>query len=406
MALHLNSVRRIASIGAHKLLEQPTCIHNAGSIIRSKSSLTYYKETDEVNRKNLPFALRVGRQGRQSKRGAVELQGLDTDAKRQQFFQQEIEKYNKGKRWLAQMMGEDPETFTKKDAEAAIAYLLPSSLYAKDARPKMGHPEDIYADLLTVTSKVDSVTKRPFDAGFYTGHSAYYNATYEVWQALDLIQNTSYATVDRDEFAKQQEKEIKWKSKMQIEKDIKQRLSDSQFSTLVKRVKRMASDPRSGIAQHVIDKYTLMEKTEDRRREGIARVPDTELSDGEARAQGKRKTSIAEVYLKEGSGIVKVNHKHLNEYFKELGALQQVAYPLLLTKNLFTFDIEAYVMGGGPTGQAGALRLAISRALAALRPELYETLESAVILQVDKRKKERKKPGRARAKKKFAWRRR
>ena len=114
---------------------------------------------------------------------------------------------------------------------------------------------------------------------------------------------------------------------------------------------------------------------------------------------GRRKEATAVVRLKKGTGVVTVNKKSIDEYFGRDVAKMIVRQPLVLTKNAETFDVEAKVQGGGSFGQAGAIRLAISKALLEVDPELRGELKKAGYLTRDSRVKERKKVGLKKARK-------
>lgn len=116
---------------------------------------------------------------------------------------------------------------------------------------------------------------------------------------------------------------------------------------------------------------------------------------------GRRKTAVARVYLKEGKGNITINKRELENYFPT-GTLQyKVKQPLTLTDNEKTFDISVNVFGGGITGQAEAIRLAISRAMCELNDENRGILKPEGLLTRDPRMVERKKFGQKKARKKF-----
>ncbi len=118
---------------------------------------------------------------------------------------------------------------------------------------------------------------------------------------------------------------------------------------------------------------------------------------------GRRKTAVARVYLSEGNGKITVNKKEMNTYFPT-GTLQyKVMQPLVLTENAENFDIKVNVYGGGITGQAEAIRLAISRAMCELNEENRGVLKPEGLLTRDPRMVERKKFGQKKARKKFQF---
>jgi small subunit ribosomal protein S9 len=118
---------------------------------------------------------------------------------------------------------------------------------------------------------------------------------------------------------------------------------------------------------------------------------------------GRRKTAVARIYLSKGKGKITVNKKDYKDYFST-GTLQyKVQQPLMLTENLTSYDIKVSVYGGGVTGQAEAIRLAISRALVSINEEFRSILKPEGLLTRDPRMVERKKYGQKKARKKFQF---
>jgi small subunit ribosomal protein S9 len=118
---------------------------------------------------------------------------------------------------------------------------------------------------------------------------------------------------------------------------------------------------------------------------------------------GRRKTSTARVFLRPGSGAISVNHRSFDTYFPTEAQRTQIRRPLVLTETADKFDILATVAGGGVTGQAGAVRLGIARALVEYNGELRKQLKTEGLLTRDARAKERKKYGMAGARKRFQF---
>ncbi len=120
-------------------------------------------------------------------------------------------------------------------------------------------------------------------------------------------------------------------------------------------------------------------------------------------AVGRRKTSVARVYVKNGNGSVSVNKREIKEYFPKATNRYVVNQPLNLLKIADKYDIAINVRGGGTTGQAGAIRMAIARALVKLDPTIRVELKKAGFLTRDARKVERKKYGLAGARRSFQF---
>ncbi|MDY0300350.1 MAG: 30S ribosomal protein S9 [Trichlorobacter sp.] len=118
---------------------------------------------------------------------------------------------------------------------------------------------------------------------------------------------------------------------------------------------------------------------------------------------GKRKSSIARVWLKPGSGRIVVNKKTIDEYFGRETSKMIVRQPLELTENVGKYDVYVNVCGGGDSGQAGAIKHGITKALLEADPELRAGLKKAGFITRDSRVKERKKYGLAAARKRFQY---
>jgi small subunit ribosomal protein S9 len=127
------------------------------------------------------------------------------------------------------------------------------------------------------------------------------------------------------------------------------------------------------------------------------------LSEATFYGTGRRKTATARVFLRPGTGAVQVNGRDLEGYFPSEILRMVVRQPLVLTENAEKFDVTATVAGGGFTGQAGAVRHGISRALLEFDVALRERLKAAGLLTRDPRKKERKKYGQPGARKRFQF---
>lgn len=118
---------------------------------------------------------------------------------------------------------------------------------------------------------------------------------------------------------------------------------------------------------------------------------------------GKRKSSVARVWIKPGAGRIVVNNKMLDEYFGRETSKMVVRQPLELTENVGKFDVYVNVCGGGDSGQAGAIKHGITKALLEADPELRAELKKAGFITRDSRVKERKKYGKAAARKRFQY---
>ncbi|MDJ0781191.1 MAG: 30S ribosomal protein S9 [Desulfosarcinaceae bacterium] len=120
-------------------------------------------------------------------------------------------------------------------------------------------------------------------------------------------------------------------------------------------------------------------------------------------ATGKRKTAIARTWIKPGNGEITINDRPLDDFFKVPTAKTILRQPLVLTNTLDKFDIRVRVVGGGISGQAGAIRHGITRALMQFDPELRPALKKAGFVKRDPRVKERKKYGQRGARARFQF---
>jgi small subunit ribosomal protein S9 len=114
---------------------------------------------------------------------------------------------------------------------------------------------------------------------------------------------------------------------------------------------------------------------------------------------GRRKRAVARVRFRDGSGVITVNNKAFDVYFPSDTHRMQAEEALVVLEKKDQYDVEVTLHGGGPSGQAGAMRLGVARALVELDPEVRPTLRSAGLLTRDDRKKERKKYGLKKARK-------
>ena len=135
-----------------------------------------------------------------------------------------------------------------------------------------------------------------------------------------------------------------------------------------------------------------------------APLPEKKVDDhGRAYATGKRKNAVARVWLKPGSGIIKINGKLSDDYFARPVLRMLINQPLVASERVDQFDVICSVTGGGLSGQAGAIRHGISKCLVNFEPEVKKALKPGGFLTRDSRVVERKKYGRAKARRSFQF---
>lgn len=127
------------------------------------------------------------------------------------------------------------------------------------------------------------------------------------------------------------------------------------------------------------------------------------MAETKVQTVGKRKTAVARVWLKPGTGQILINHKPMDEYITRATDKLVIRQPLVLTETSEKYDVFVNVKGGGISGQAGAIRHGISRALIGINPELRPTLKKVSLLTRDSRAKERKKYGLKSARARFQY---
>jgi len=171
----------------------------------------------------------------------------------------EKEKYELGKRWLATMMGEDVEAFTDEKVAEAIRYLLPSHLFAKDARPIMKDPVQLFGQKKETQIGQDG---RPFHAAFFTGQPAYHELIFKIWENLETLDEIEE---EMQKFEGEEEAPIyydkpllvRWMKHYEMEEKLKCRLSQDQYDLLIRRLTRIAKHPQGEKMQEFLSEYQV-----------------------------------------------------------------------------------------------------------------------------------------------------
>ncbi|XP_010741169.3 small ribosomal subunit protein uS9m isoform X1 [Larimichthys crocea] len=325
-----------------------------------------------------------------------------------EFIQKQVDEFNIGKRHLANMMGEDPESFTQEDVDRSIAYLFPSGLFEKKARPLMKHPEEIFPKQRAVQWGEDG---RPFHFLFYTGKQSYYSLMHEMYSKILNIEKYQDRLRAKGLFT-QDVKQIslgtsRWLTKEELEALLVESISTHDYDHFIQLMERLLSIPYCATEEEFVLRYRQQLEAQSRKQT----VPVLERDDqgvAFSTSDGRRKTSTSSVVLRDcGSGRVTINGQDYLHYFPVLQDREQLMFPLQFMGMLGRFDLECTASGGGRSSQTGALRLAISRALLSFLTEgEMETMRQAGLLTPDPRVRERKKPGQEGARKKFTWKKR
>lgn len=157
------------------------------------------------------------------------------------------------------------------------------------------------------------------------------------------------------------------------------------------------SELKSAVAEASVET-----KTEENVAAPVVREPKKDKF-GRSQAVGKKKDAVARVFIKLGKGKITINGRDIKDYFPRPVLQMIIAQPFVITNREGEFDVDARIVGGGLSGQAYALRHGISRCLDLFEPDLHSTLKKAGFLTRDSRVVERKKPGRAKARKRFQF---
>ncbi|XP_040888509.1 28S ribosomal protein S9, mitochondrial [Toxotes jaculatrix] len=325
-----------------------------------------------------------------------------------EFIEKQVEEFNIGKRHLANMMGEDPENFTQEDIDRSIAYLFPSALFEKKARPLMKHPDEIFPKQKAVQWGADG---RPFHFLFYTGKQSYYSLMHELYNKILKLEKYQDRLKAKGLFS-QDVKHIsldssRWLTKEEVEDSLVETISTQDYDRFIQLMERLLSMPYCASEEEFVLRYRRKLEAQSKKH-SVPPLDRDERGVAFSTSDGCRKSSNSSVVLRDcGSGRITINGRDYLHYFPVLQDREQLMFPLQFMGMLGRFDLECTVSGGGRSSQAGALRLAISRALLGFLSEGdMETMRQAGLLTPDPRVRERKKPGQEGARKKFTWKKR
>ncbi|XP_067615354.1 small ribosomal subunit protein uS9m isoform X1 [Eurosta solidaginis] len=333
---------------------------------------------------------------------------LERAREHDEFMKTQKFEYQVGKRHLANMMGEDPETFTQEDVDNAIAYLFPSGLYDKRARPLMKSPEEVFP---TRKAAEFDETGRPFHSMFYTGRPNFFKLLHDIVEEMNKLYDLEERMLRRGIHADPNQKVdltgFQWLPKDQLEKQLVEFLNDLEYTNFTNAMDRLISLPFSYKSRDFFTKFTkpLLDQTKQ------LEIPKPQFdADGRQYVtiyECLRKTARGDVTIRlPGTGKITINGQDIT-YFEELQSREQVLFPLIFAEMLGKVDVEANIAGGGPSGQAGAIRWGIAMGLRSfVDQEMIESMRLAGLLQRDYRCRERKKFGQEGARRKYTWKKR
>ncbi|KAJ8717301.1 hypothetical protein PYW08_005700 [Mythimna loreyi] len=326
----------------------------------------------------------------------------DEFMKRQQF------EYNIGKRHLANMMGEDPETFTQKDVDRAIEYLFPSGIYDPAARPLMKPPEEVFP--ARKAAEFDEAG-RPHHFLFYTGKPSYFKLMYDAAENIQQLYNFQDKIIRKkatpDPNGSLNLSSSVWLTKDQLEQVLVETITELEYNNFKLVMQRLVSLPHAYRVKEFIEKYRKPLSSQ----KFALEIPKPSY-DAEGRAfittyECLRKKARGDVtVIAPGTGKITINGKDIT-YFEDVQSREQVMFPLIFTEMQDRVDIVCNIEGGGPSGQSGAIRWGIAWGLRSfVDAEMLQKMHVAGLLTRDFRRRERKKPGQPGARKKPTWKKR
>ncbi|XP_062126350.1 small ribosomal subunit protein uS9m isoform X2 [Drosophila sulfurigaster albostrigata] len=316
-----------------------------------------------------------------------------------------------GKRHLANMMGADAETFTQEDIDQAIAYLFPSGLYDKRARPAMRSPDEVFP--ARKAAEFDE-TGRPFHSMFYTGKPNFFQLLHDIVAETNKLNDLEERMLRRgnkpDDNQRLETAGFQLLPKEQLERLLVEQIADIEYQNFCSSMDRLIASPYAYKSKAFIERFLkpLMDQSKQ------LEVPKPKIDE-----QGRqyvttyeclRKTARADVTVRlPGTGKITINGQDISYFSMEQSKEQVSDYfsPLNFSDMLGKVDVEANVEGGGPSGQAGAIRWGIAMSLRSfVDQEMIESMRLAGLLTRDYRRRERKKFGQEGARRKYTWKKR
>ena len=332
------------------------------------------------------------------------------------FIAKERAEFDMGKKHLANIMGLDPDIMTQEDIDKSVEYLFPSGL-AQEAKPMMKPPEEIFPKQKDVEFDYEG---RPYHPFFYTLKPNFTQAQFTMRDHIEAVTifgdrlRSQGKTPDSQQMLNLAKlADTRWMTQEEVSAVCLETVSESEYNEFITVLERLVSLPFSYKVRDDVFKWRVKEAVGASKSEFI--MPEID-EDGRAfvEVEGRRRTSTATVKItKPGTGKVEIIHKDKPDltfdisYFYALKERHQIMFPLQFSKMLGLVDLRAVVSGGGPSGQAGAVRYATSMAVRSfVEKSLSDEMKLVGLLTQDIRVRERKKPGKVSARKSYTWKRR
>ncbi|EEQ32577.1 37S ribosomal protein S9, mitochondrial [Microsporum canis] len=234
----------------------------------------------------------------------------------------------------------------------------------------------------------------PASPSYFTGSPKF--TDYEL-----KLQHLRAKYVDLPSYGPREAPRIAWLVRTQFLSKINEDISVSRYARLLKSLKVLNKIKEDVMPQEVSD--FIAEFSRPRNLYQWELAPKKPDENGRARGMGRRKTAHATAYLVEGDGQIMVNGKAISEVFPRIHDRESAMWALKATNRLHKYNVFAVARGGGVTGQAEAVTLAVAKALLVHEPGLKSALRRAGVIRTDPRQVERKKPGKLKARKMPAW---
>lgn len=333
---------------------------------------------------------------------------LERAKENDEFMKRQHFEYNIGKRHLANIMGEDPETFTQKDVDRAIEYLFPSGIYDPAARPLMKPPSEVFP--ARKAAEFDEAG-RPHHFLFYTGKPNFFKLLYDAAENIQALQSYEDKVNRKKEIPNPNEKielgSTVWCTKEELEQMLVEGINELEYENFKLVMERLVTLPYSYRFKEFIEKFRKPLAAQ----RFALEIPKPSY-DENGRAfittyECLRKKARGDVtILSPGTGKITINGKDIT-YFEDVQSREQVIFPLIFTGMQDKVDVVCNIEGGGPSGQSGAIRWGIAWGLRSFVDKpMLESMQVAGLLTRDHRRRERKKPGQPGARKKPSWNRR
>ncbi|KRY70341.1 putative myosin regulatory light chain [Trichinella pseudospiralis] len=307
----------------------------------------------------------------------------------------EIEKYELGKRHLANMMGFDADAITKEDIDKAIRYLFPSGLFSLKSRPIMKHPDELFPRIKNAEFGTDG---RPFHFLFYTLNASFYQIMFDCAEKTDALQRYEETQLRQGKLSSEETRldttGTEWISREQLQTMLSENVSEVQYERFLSAMNHLTDQSCSLREKDFIMKFRcrMCDEATTLLTFSTPEVLYDECNRKYAVAVGRRRKHSATVKLyANGTGKFSVDNLELCDFFSQESRAVMLT-PFLTAECLGMYDVVAKTTGGGESTKAGAVRHGIALALCAfVSEETKMKLRLNGLLTADRRRHERKK---------------